>query len=298
MNKKDFLERDRILLAITEDGSHRIAIAKTTQVVKTAMERHQLSPLSAVLLGRTLTGCALLATNLKGEERVQLKLEGNGPVQALITEASKHGEVRGYTLNPAAEISLKEGENLADGLGVGVLSVSKILYNKAHPVTGTVELIRGSVSEDLAYYLLQSEQVPSAVSLDVSLDEHGNIAEAGGVLVQALPGADETVSKKLEDHIRTMPNICQLIEEGYLDRVLSKVTGTLPVKELARYPVDFFCRCSKDRFKSSLALISPDELSDMKSETEELVCHYCNEKYHFTKQEIDAIVQKAKIRQN
>ncbi len=298
MNKEAFLQRDRLLQAITTDGHYRIAIIKSTNLVRTARENHHLSLLSTVLLGRTLTGALLLASGLKGEERIQLRLEGNGPVRVLMTEASSHGEVRGYAANPDAELDLENNEGLGDGLGPGLLSVSKILYNQARPVIGTVELKRGNVNEDLAYYLLQSEQVPSAVSLDVSLDENGEVGDAGGVLVQAMPGADKEITHRLEENIRAMPQIGQQLKSGYLDEILQTVSEGVEVKELERYPVDFFCRCSKNRFKESLSLVNPEELMEMDGEGEEMVCHFCGKRYYFDRDEIMAIANKAKIRQN
>ncbi len=298
MNRDTFLNRDRLLLAITEDGHHRLAIVKSTEIARTARENHHLSLLTTVLLGRALTASLLLASNLKGEERIQLKMEGNGPVGSLTAEATSHGEVRGYPVRPDAEIDLENRQTLGDGLGIGLLSVSKILYNRAQPVTGTVELRRGNVNEDLAHYLLQSEQIPSAVSLDVALDEKGDVAEAGGILVQALPGADNKQTLELEENIRTMPQIGEQLQSGSLDDILSTIAGSIKVKELSRYPVDFFCRCSKDRFRRSLSLVNPDDLKDMEGDTEELVCHYCNKKYVFSREEIEAIAQKAMVRQN
>ncbi len=298
MKKKDFLRRDRLLRAIGKNGNFRISIVKSTQIARTARERHGLSLLASVLLGRTLTGALLLASNLKGEERIQLRMEGSGMVGSVTAEAVSNGEVRGYVTNPGAELDFHEKRSLGDGIGAGVLTVSKSLYNRARPVSGTVALVRGNVNEDLAHYLLQSEQIPSAVSLDVAMDENGAVSEAGGVLIQAMPGALKEEIDRLEENIRNMPMIGQQLAEGYLDDVLNKVSKGLEVKELARYPVDFFCRCSKDRFRNSLALLDPDELLSMKGETEELVCHYCSSRYVFSREELDAIAQKAKVRQN
>ena len=298
MKKSEFLRRDRLLRAIGKNGHFRISVIKTTEIVRTAREKHGLSLLASVLLGRALTGALLLASDLKGEERIQLRMEGNGPVGSVTAEAASNGEVRGYVSRPQAELDFREPSSLGDGIGVGVLIVSKSLYNRSRPVSGTVALVRGNVNEDLAHYLMQSEQIPSAVSLDVALDEKGGIAEAGGVLVQAMPGASKEEIVRLEDNIRNMPTIGLQLADGYLEEVLSQVSKDIEVKELMRYPTDFFCRCSKDRFRRSLALLDPDELLAMEGETEELVCHYCSRRYIFSRQELDAIAQKAKIRQN
>jgi molecular chaperone Hsp33 len=298
MKKSDFLSRDRLLRAIGVNGHFRISVVKTTEIVRTAREKHGLSLLTSVLLGRALTGAALLASNLKGEERIQFRMEGNGPVRSVTAEASSNGEVRGYVSRPDAELDFRDQKSLGDGIGVGVLTVSRSLYNHARPVSGTVALMRGNVNEDLAHYLLQSEQIPSAVSLDVAVDERGKITEAGGVLVQAMPGASKQEIIRLEENIRKMPRIGRQLSAGYLDEVLAEVSKSLEVKELTRYPVDFFCRCTRDRFRNSLALLDPDELLAMEGKAEELVCHYCGKKYIFSREELNAIAQKAKVRQN
>lgn len=298
MNKKKFMNRDRLIRAVTGSGHHRIVIVKSTEVVDTARKKHHLSLLTTVLLGRALTGSLLLASNLKAEERIRLKMEGNGPVRSLIVEATANGEVRGYTTRPDAGIDLEREQTLSDGIGIGLISVSKILYNKAQPVTGTVELVRGNVNEDLAHYLVQSEQIPSAVSLDVSLDEEGGVLESGGVLVQALPKADKKETLQLEENIRRMPLIGKQLHNGSTEELLETVTSDIGVKELTRYPVDFFCRCSKERFRRSLSLVNPDDLLNLDGATEEVVCHYCNSRYEFRREEIESIAQKAKVRQN
>ena len=298
MNKEQFLKRDRLLRALSTDGLYRISIAKTTDIVRTAQKKHGLSLLGTVLLGRVLTGCLLLASSLKGEERIQIKMEGSGPAGAVIAEATSNGEVRGYATRPDAELDFRDNRSLGDGIGAGVMTVTRILYNRARPVSGTVALVRGNVNEDLAHYLLQSEQIPSAVSLDVALDENGDVSGAGGVLVQAMPDAVQDKTICLENNIRLMPQVGEQLKNGYLDDILSTVANGLQVKELTRYPVDFFCRCSRERFKRSLALVSPDELLSLDNETEELVCHFCSERYLFHREEIQAIAQKAKIRQN
>ncbi len=296
--KKTFLYRDRLLRAITADGSCRIAVVKSTGLARQAQRSHRLALLSSVLLGRALTGAALLASTLKGQERIQLVFEGRGPVGLVVAEASCNGEVRGYVRNPLASIDQEKGEVLGDGILPGLLSVSKTLYNKAKPVVGSVELIGGNISEDLAHYLFQSEQIHSAVQLDVMLDEKGEVAEAGGVLVQALPGASEDIAGLIEENIRNMPPVHELIGNGYIEKLLGAVTRGLEIKELDRYPVDFFCRCSRLRFKKALALLRPEELMTMKKEQEELVCHYCGKRYLFSRKEIDTMVRKSQVSRN
>lgn len=300
MNKKEvFLKKDRLIRGITADGFFKISVVKSTDVVKLAQEYHNLSLLTTVILGRALTGTLLLASELKGEERIRLQLEGKGPIGTLITEANAIGEARGYVENPTAELDYSKTENLGDGIGLGVLSFSKTLYNEARPTTGTVELMSGNISDDIAYYLFQSEQIPSAITLDVGIDENGNVTHAGGILIQALPGAPENGIQALEENLKQLlPLSDQFIDDQYIDDLMHKVTAPLKIKELGRVPVHFFCRCTKDRFLSALSMLKIHELNEMTHQTQELVCHYCNKKYMITPPEIRSIIQNLKVKLN
>lgn len=289
--KKAFLTKDRLIRGITEDGYLQIAVVKTTEVVKEATRRHGLSLLGTVMLGRALTGGMLLASNLKGEERVVLRMEGNGLLGNLTVEANQVGEIRGYVSRPQANIAIEKGQTLEDGVGQGLLSVSKILFSEAYPVTGTIAMNKGNVSGDIADYLYHSEQVPSAILLDVGITPEGEVEEAGGILVQALPGAPEEYIEQVEQNLKSLRSISHLLREGhYIDILMAQALAPLPYKELVRYPVHFFCRCSKERFARSLAMLPLEDLQDMQNENQNLECHYCNENYTFTAEELQAIV--------
>jgi len=300
MNKKEqFLKKDRLIKGITSDGFFKISVVKTTDVVKLAHEYHNLSLLSTILLGRTLTGALLLASELKGEERIRLQIQGNGPIGLILAEANAVGETRGYVQNPQAGLEINDYTKLGDGIGLGLLSFSKSLYNEAQSITGTVELISGNITEDIAYYLLQSEQIPSAISLDVGIDENGNVTHAGGILIQALPGAPENAIELLEDNLKKLlPLSERFCNDLYIDDLLSEVARPLEVKEVGKVPVHFFCRCTKDRFLNALSLLNLDELHDMQAATQELVCHYCNKKYFITSKEIKSLVADKKVKMN
>ncbi len=299
MNKKAvYLKKDRLIKGITTDGFFKISVVKTTDVVKHARSNHNLSLLSTVLLGRALTGTLLLASELKGEERVRLQIQGNGPLGMIVTEANAVGETRGYVQNPDAQ--LEPGHtSIGDGIGIGLLSFSKSLYNEAQPITGTVELVKGNISEDIAFYLLQSEQVPSAISLDVGVDENGEVTHAGGILIQALPGAPENAIEKLEENLKQLIPLSECFSnDQYIDDLMEAVATPYPVKELGRVPVHFFCRCTRDRFVSALSLLNIDDLEGMRDETQELVCHYCGKVYEVSPVEIGDIVKKMRIKMN
>lgn len=300
ISKEDFIHKDRLIKGISTDGNIKISVVKTTDVVKTARQKHDLSLLNTILLGRALTATMLMASELKGEERIQLRAEGKGPVGMLVAEANRVGEIRGYVQHPKAELNYNDPQtSLGDGLGVGVLSVRKTLYNEAEPKTSSIELISGDITGDIAYYMVQSEQIPSAILLDVGLDDEGQITEAGGLLIQRMPDAPEGLIENLQAKMKQFSSIGTLLSEGnYIDDIMEKAMGDIPVKELDRQPVDFFCRCTRKRFVSALAMLGPDDLKEISDEGQELVCHFCNEQYQITKREIEDLLQETKARMN
>jgi molecular chaperone Hsp33 len=300
MNIEDFRFKDRIVKGITSDNNFKISVVKTTDTIREAAKRHELGLLATVILGKAMTATMLLASELKKEERIQLRLDGNGPLGSVIAEANSLGEVRGYVGNTYAELDYsKPGISLGDGIGVGVLTFTKILYNNAQPRVSTIEIISGDITTDIAHYLVQSEQIPSAILLDVGIDENGILTQAGGLLLQRLPNAPDGQIDMLQERLGSFPPLDQLLSEGeYIDTIMEKAISPIKVKELSRQPVDFFCRCSRDRFLDALSMLSIDDLKDLKGESQEIVCHYCNNREHITKEEIASLITDAQARLN
>lgn len=300
LSKEKFQQKDRLIKGISEDGHFKISVVKTSDVVKAAQKKHHLSLLNTILLGRALTGTMLLASELKGEERVQLRFEGDGPVGMVVAEASRVGEIRGYVQHPEVELDYSREEvKLGDGLGIGLLTFSKTLYNEAEPRRSTIELMEGNITDDLAYYMVQSEQVPSAIILDVGIDEQGRVNEAGGILIQRMPDAPEGQIDKLQQKMKSFGPINKKFSQGlYIDDLMKEALHPFKVKELDRQPVDFFCRCTRKRFVNALAMLGYEDLKEISDEGQELVCHFCNEHYYVTKDEIEDILMQAKAKMN
>ncbi|MEX1261830.1 MAG: Hsp33 family molecular chaperone HslO [Balneolaceae bacterium] len=300
MSLKSFQFKDRLIKGIDVNGQFKISVVKTTDVVQTAKENHKLSLLNTVLLGRAMTSAMLLASELKGEERIKMRFEGNGPVGIISAEANRVGEMRGYVQHPKAVLDYKHPEvEISDGLGIGLLTVSKILYNEAEPRTSTIQLVKGDIISDVAHFLAQSEQVLSAVLLDVSLDDDGNVKQSGGLLIQRMPEAEEDTMAALQETVSELPPIADLLkDENYIDDIMHLAAKPFQVKELDRQPVDFFCRCSPKKFKNALSMLSYEELKDMEGESQEVVCHYCGNRLTVSKSEIHQIVKSAKAKLN
>src|SRR5699024_5501674 len=171
-------------------------------------------------------------------------------------------------------------------LGIGLLTVTKTLYNEATPQRSTIKLIKSNITDDLAFYMAQSEQLPSAVMLDVGIDKKGRISEAGGILIQRMPDAEEGQIEHLQQKLASFGPLHKLFAEGnYIDDIMHVAMQPISVKELDRQPVDFFCRCSRNRFLDSLAILNYDDLKAMSDEGQELVCHFCNKKYQISRDE-------------
>ena len=300
MNREKFEFKDRLIKGITTDGHFKISVVKTSDMVKEAKERHGLSLLNTVILGRALTATMLLASELKGEERVRLRMEGNGPIGHLVVEANSLGEVRGYVANPEATLDYSDSSvSIGDGIGLGLLTFSKTLYNEAEPRTSTIQLVKGDVTADIAHYLVQSEQIDSGLIIDVGIDEEGNVTESGGLLIQKLPSAPDGQIDMLQERLASFPPVHKFYEDGqYIDDVMNKVMSPMQVKELARQLVDFFCRCNKDRFLNALSMLSYDDLKEMEGDSQEIVCQYCNNKENISKEEIKELIESAQAKLN
>lgn len=297
--KKNFQFKDRLIKGIHTEGAFKISVVKTTDVVQTAQNNHKLSLLNTVLLGKALTASMLLASELKGEERIKMRFEGNGPVGMITAEANRAGEVRGYVRNPSAEMDYSQDVSIGDGLGLGLLTVSKTLYNEAEPKTSTIQLVNGDINSDVAHFMAQSEQVLSATLLDVALHDDGSVKEAGGVLIQRLPDAEEEVMEKLQQTVKELPPVADLLSQGdYIDDIMERASAPYMVKELDRQPVDFFCRCSPKRFKNALSMLSYEDLKDMEGESQEIVCHYCGNSLTIPKDEIHELAESARAKLN
>ncbi|MEX0720110.1 MAG: Hsp33 family molecular chaperone HslO [Balneolaceae bacterium] len=300
MDIEDYKLKDRLLKGITADGNFKISVVKTTEVVKTAKANHNLSLLNTVILGRALTAVMLMASELKGEERIQLRMDGNGPIGFVVAEANQVGEIRGYVQNPEVELDYSEaGTELGDGIGLGILTFSKILYNEAEPRVSKIQLIKGDVTSDIAHYLAQSEQVPSAVLLDVGIDKEGEVTEAGGLLIQRLPGAPDGQIDILQERLASFPPLSQMFEDDqYIDDIMEKAISPLQYKELNRNPVDFFCRCTRKRFLDAFTMLNYEDLKEMEGESQEVICQYCNRKEMISKEEIENLITDAKAKLN
>ncbi|MBV8726202.1 MAG: Hsp33 family molecular chaperone HslO [Candidatus Eremiobacteraeota bacterium] len=292
---------DQIVFASAPDRGIAVVAATTTELVAEAQRRHELSPTASAAVGRLMTGAALLGTSLKGRERLSLQIVGNGPLQSIVADVARQRDgaigVRGYAKRPSADVPLNErGKfDVAAAVGAGSLQVTKS-FEVGQPYVGVVPLASGEIGEDLATYLLKSEQIPSAVALGVLAKPDG-IAAAGGVLAQVLPGADERAIVYLEEHATQMRPVTEQIAEGAnaLDLIRS-ISGDIALKNRRTVEVRFACRCTREKVRLALLGLGQDELLKMAAERPqtEATCEFCKKTYVLSSHEIEMLIERLK----
>lgn len=272
------------LMRATAEGI-RVFAAITTNLVQEARERHKCYPTAAAALGRTLTGAALLAANLKNHECITLKIKGDGSLGQIAADANPEGFVRGYVEHPQAELQLENGKlAVGKGVGKGFLSVTRFTGLK-DPVTGTTELVTGEIAEDLTQYMYVSEQTPSSIGLGVLVNPDLSIAAAGGFFIQALPNADEKSINHLEENLKNLPPVSQMVKEGSdAKAIIDKLFTGMQANYFEQTVLQFKCQCSEEKIKNVLVSLGEKELMALLQEGKaEICCHFCGEKYHFDK---------------
>lgn len=291
-----------LVRATVLDGKVRAFSMNATGVVAEMQRRHDTFPAVTAALGRTAMGALLLAAaSLKEEDQVlSVEVKGGGPVGRVLATANGRGEVRGMVSRPHVHAeSVRPGKlNVAGVVGTtGYLSVTKDLGMR-DTYQGTVELLSGEIGEDFAYYLTQSEQTPSGVGLGVFVNRDGSVEAAGGFLVQLLPGLEDDEIAAIERAIAALPHPTEMIREGLSpEQVLERVFPE-GFELLDRYPVAFRCPCSRERFEAAIVSLGQADLERIIAEetepTTEVVCHFCNERYHFTPSEMEEILRSAR----
>jgi molecular chaperone Hsp33 len=234
---------------------------------------------------------------LKDEQRIALKFEGNGPLRKMIIEADSDGAVRGCVGNPAADLESVQGKwNVAGLIGrAGFLTVSKDLGGGGQPYQGVVQLVSSEIGADLAYYLTDSEQTPSAVGVGATLADDGQIATCGGFLVQALPKADEVELEVIMARIAELPPLSALLEDGGAEAVVRELFGDIPYTILESHEIFFRCGCGMEKVERALLTLGAVELQDMKEKESgaEVTCEFCRKKYSLGTAELDTLITLA-----
>ncbi|BAN92575.1 Hsp33 family molecular chaperone HslO [Streptococcus dysgalactiae subsp. dysgalactiae] len=285
---------DKIIKSIAQSGAFRAYVLDSTETVALAQEKHNTLSSSTVALGRTLIANQILAANQKGDSKITVKVIGDSSFGHIISVADTKGHVKGYIQNTGVDIKkTATGEVLVGPFMGNGHFVTIIDYGTGNPYTSTTPLITGEIGEDFAYYLTESEQTPSAIGLNVLLDENDKVKVAGGFMVQVLPGASEEEIARYEKRLQEMPAISQLLtSENHVDALLEAIYGDEPYKRLSEEPLSFQCDCSRERFEAALMTLPKADLQAMIDEDKgaEIVCQFCGTKYQFNESDLEALI--------
>ncbi|MFC4600599.1 Hsp33 family molecular chaperone HslO [Cohnella hongkongensis] len=289
--------KDEMVRGTAWDGGLRVFAARTTALVSELQRRQDTFPTATAALGRTATAAAIMGIMLKDREKLTVQVKGDGPIGQIVVDANAAGEVRGYVDNPHVHLpSNRQGK--LDVAGVvgrsGQLHVTKDLGLK-DPYRGSVPILSGEIAEDFTLYFAESEQTPSAVGLGVLVGTDNTVLHAGGFVVQVMPGLAEERLGRLEQAVAAMPHVTTLLDQGETPESLLRflVGDDLTIHQTVE-PV-FQCYCSRERFERALITIGRHELRSIIDEDgeAELHCHFCNEKYLFDRDELEALYRLA-----
>ncbi|MDO7908592.1 Hsp33 family molecular chaperone HslO [Paenibacillus sp. JX-17] len=288
--------QDRLIRGTAMNGRVRAFAVRTTGLVEELRRRHDTYPTATAALGRTLTAGAMMGAMLKGEEKLTIQVKGDGPVGQIVVDSNAKGEVRGYIDDPHVHLPANSVGKLdvAGAVGTsGFLHVTKDLGLK-EPYRGSTPIISGELGEDFTYYFAVSEQTPSAVGLGVLVDSDNSVITAGGFIIQLLPGLSDDEITAIEQAVGALPPVTSLLDQGLeLDELLRWMLPDVQVMD--SMDIRFVCQCSRERVEATLISLGQKELEDLIEEEgeAEVVCHFCNEAYHFNKEDLQTLLEQA-----
>jgi molecular chaperone Hsp33 len=288
---------DELVRTVSGDGGVAVRVLDATRLVADAARRHRTAPTASAALGRALMGAVLLAAGSKTEETVQLSFRGDGPLRSVTAIATSEGRARGFVGNPDTHVPPR-GDKLDVGraVGKGILAVVRSAPAWREPYRGIVPLASGEIAEDIAQYLRDSEQVSAAVALGVLVASNGDVAAAGGFLVQVLPGAAESVVATLEQNVLALPTPTAMLRAGLLaDDVVDRLTAGLGSRSRQRSEPAFACGCGRERALRTVILLGRDEVRELiaRNEDVEVRCEFCAERYLLASDEVARLVADA-----
>lgn len=291
---------DTLVRGTSMDGSIRVISAVTTDIVNEAVRIHNTYPVATAAMGRLLTAAAIMGATFKNEsDTLTLQIKGDGPLQSIVAVGDAQSRVRGYVANPYVDRPLNEKGKLDVGgaIGQGFLTVIRDLGLK-EPYIGQTPLVSGEIAEDISYYYAQSEQIPTAIGLGVLVDVDNTVIAAGGFMIQMLPGSTDEMAQKLNETLKNLPAVSKLIKDGTTaeDLFFSISEGFDMLMDNNFVVPKYECKCSKERMEEALVSIGEEELNAIIEEQgeAELTCHFCDNKYKFSKEELKNLLKRAK----
>ncbi|WP_099305551.1 Hsp33 family molecular chaperone HslO [Bacillus sp. Marseille-P3800] len=290
---------DYLVRATAYNGEVRAIALTATDMVSEACRRQGTWPTASAALGRAMMGGTMMASMLKGDAKLTVRIEGDGPIGQIIVDSHADGSTRGTVTNPHVSPDLNNQGKLDVARVVGsqgTMSVVKDLGMK-EPFTGSVPLVSGEIGDDFTYYFANSEQTPSSVGVGVLVNPDETVLAAGGFVIQMMPGAQESTIVDIENRLSSVPAVSKLVEKGLSpEEILHTLLGKENVKLLETKPVEFNCTCSKDRISNAIISLGQGEIQAMIREDHgaETTCNFCNEVYTFTEDELTSLLEYAK----
>lgn len=289
---------DYLIKALAFDGMVRAYAVCATEAVSEAQRRHDTWSNASAALGRTMVGGLLLGGMLKGEDKLTVKVQGDGPAGAIIVDSDGSGDVKGYIQNPHVSLPLNEQGHIDVKGAVGTAGMFTVIKDLGlrEPFSGQTPIVSGEIGEDFTYYMAASEQVPSAVGLSVLVDTDNSIKASGGFMIQMMPGATDEVIDQIEMRLKEVPMISTLLDEGESpEQILARLLGQENLEILDKVPVQFNCDCSKEKFGRAIIALGPKEIIEMIEEDHgaEAVCSFCGNKYHYSESDLMALKDEA-----
>lgn len=288
--------QDYLIRATAADDSIRAFAATTRQMVEDARKAHDTTPVCTAALGRLLTGGVMFGSMLKEERAlVTLQIHSDGPIGGITVTADSHYHAKGYVNNPHVQIPLKPNGKLdvSGAVGKGTLTVIRDIGLK-EPYIGTINMPSGEIAEDLTWYFAESEQIPSSVGLGVLVDRDWSVKQAGGFLLQLMPGAPDEVIDELEEKLSKISSVTDMLEKGMLpEDILGELIGSFKVQITEKHEVSFACNCSKERVEKALISIGPKDIREMIADGKPIDtgCQFCGRQYRFDVNDLRKILE-------
>ena len=277
----------------------RFFAAYTKDVVETARQKHNTSPVATAALGRLLTAGAMMGSMCKNDSDViTLQIQCSGPIGGLTVTADSKANVKGYVNNPDVMLPpSKEGKlDVGKALDLGVLTVIKDIGLK-EPYSGQTNLITGEIAEDLTYYFASSEQIPTSVALGVLMNKENTVRQAGGFMIQMMPFASDEVITVLEERLKDFTSVTSHLDRGETpEDMMAELFEGMDMTIEDKIPTEFYCNCSKERVSRAVISVGKKELADMIEEGKpiEVNCHFCNSHYNFSVEELEEMLKAAR----